>query len=112
MVIDELNYNIIIEALQDYKKWFEGKDDIQKIQEINCGLLDLNRNIMHLNSFPITYLSKEDIIYIFPNNLEVKTIVDNLDDTDMKHLASKLGDDYCEQLFWESLKIIFESNYI
>jgi hypothetical protein len=31
-----------------------------------------------------------------------------LDDDDMRHLASKLADDYCEQLFWSSLQIIAE----
>ena len=45
-------------------------------------------------------------------NPEIKEIVHNLDDADMKHLASKLADDYCEQLFWESVKIIFESNFM
>lgn len=112
MVLSELNYNIIIEALQDYKKWFEGKEDIQKIQDINRALADLSRNSIYIDSFPVTYISKDDIIHAFPNNSEVKTIAQSMDDADMKHLASKLGNDYCEQLFWESLKIIFESNYL
>ena len=112
MVISQSNYNIIVEALQDYKKWFEDKDDMQKIQDINGALGSLSRNSIYLDHFPVTYISKDDIIHAFPNNSEVKTIVDNLDDADMKHLASKLGGDYCEQLFWESLKIIFESNFM
>ncbi|GHT55439.1 hypothetical protein FACS189451_10580 [Bacteroidia bacterium] len=29
-----------------------------------------------------------------------------VDDSDMKTLASKLGDDYCDQLFWNSLAVI------
>jgi hypothetical protein len=112
MVISQSNYNIIVEALQDYKKWFEDKDDTQKIQDINGALGSLSRNIIYLDHFPVTYISKDDIIHTFSNNSEVKTIVDRLDDADMKHLASKLADDYCEQLFWESLKIIFESNFM
>jgi len=30
-------------------------------------------------------------------------------DEDMENLASELADDYCEQLFWGSLKTISES---
>jgi len=32
-----------------------------------------------------------------------------VDDSVMKKLASKLGDDYCEQLFWNSLPIFADS---
>lgn len=34
--------------------------------------------------------------------------VSNVDDDTMQRLADKLGDDYCEQLFWSSLKILAE----
>jgi len=112
MILSELNYNIIIDALQEYKKCFESKYNIKEIQDINGALEALSRNVIYLDHFPVTYISKDDIIHAFSNNSEVKTIVDNLDDADMKHLASKLGGDYCEQLFWESLKIIFESNFM
>ena len=33
----------------------------------------------------------------------------NVDDSAMKTLASKLGSDYCEQLFWSSLPIFADS---
>ncbi|MCD4678592.1 MAG: hypothetical protein K8S18_21775 [Desulfobacula sp.] len=112
MVLSELNQNLIIDALQDYKKCFESKYNIQEIRDINCALEALSKNIIEPDSFPVTYISKDDIIQAFPNNSEVKTIVNNLDDADMKHLASKLADDYCEQLFWESLQTIFKSNYL
>jgi hypothetical protein len=32
-----------------------------------------------------------------------------VDDSLMKKLASKLGDDYCEQLFWNSLTILADA---
>ena len=112
MAADELNYKIIIDALQDYKRGFESKYNIQEIQDINSALEALSRNSIYLNHFPVTYISKDDIIHAFPNDSEVKTIVNKLDDADMEDLASKLGDDYCEQLFWESLKIIFESHFM
>lgn len=34
--------------------------------------------------------------------------VSNVDNDTMQRLADKLGDDYCEQLFWSSLKILAE----
>lgn len=34
--------------------------------------------------------------------------VSSIDDDTMQRLADKLGDDYCEQLFWSSLKILAE----
>jgi hypothetical protein len=112
MSIGKLNYNIMIDALQDYKKLFKSKYNIQEIQDINCALTFLSQENINLDCAPVTYICKDDIIHAFPNNSEVKTIVKRLDDADMKHLASKMVDDYCEQLFWESLKIIFELNFM
>jgi len=112
MVLSDKNHEPIIQALMDYRKWFEDKDDKEKLQNIDCAIASLNRENINFDCFPITYISKDDIIHAFPNNSEVKTIVNKLDDADMKHLASKLADDYCEQLFWESLRIIFEANYL
>lgn len=34
--------------------------------------------------------------------------VSNVDDDTMQRLADKLGNDYCEQLFWSSLEILAE----
>lgn len=52
-------------------------------------------------SFIITQVSREDLESIGYDTSEVS------DDT-MERLASKLGDDYCEQLFWTSLDIMAE----
>ena len=52
-------------------------------------------------SFIITQVSREDLETIGYDTSEVS------DDT-MERLASKLGDDYCEQLFWTSLDIMAE----
>jgi hypothetical protein len=52
-------------------------------------------------SFCISRLSRED--------LEQKGFdTSDVDDKTMQRLADKLGDDYCSQLFWESLEIIAE----
>ena len=50
-------------------------------------------------SFEVSSVHREDLEYI---GYDVKQV----DDGTMQTLASKLGDDYCEQLFWGSLSII------
>ena len=65
--------------------------------------------------FPVTYVSIEDIIHAFRDSdmfEQVKKKVKTMDNSDMTYLAGKLADDYCEQLFWDSLKIIFEERFI
>ena len=53
------------------------------------------------DSFVISEVSREDLEEVGFDTSEVS-------DETMKKLAGKLGDDYCEQLFWTSLKIIAE----
>ncbi len=65
--------------------------------------------------FPITSVSKEDIIHAFKNTDiadQVKERVAKMDDDEMKQFASKMADDYCNQMFWDSLRIIFEENLL
>lgn len=52
--------------------------------------------------FHISSLSREDLE---ENGFDTSDV----DDETMQRLADKLGDDYCEQLFWVSLDIIAES---
>ena len=52
-------------------------------------------------SFVISEVSREDLEELGFDTSEVS-------DETMERLASKLGDDYCEQLFWTSLDIIAE----
>ena len=53
------------------------------------------------DSFVISEVSREDLEELGFDTSEVS-------DETMEKLAGKLGDDYCEQLFWTSLKIIAE----
>jgi len=62
--------------------------------------------------FPITSVCQDDIIHAFTDNPNAQEIARNLDDEDMKNLASNLADNYCEILFWESLKAIFELEFL
>jgi hypothetical protein len=55
-------------------------------------------------AFEITSVCREDLI-----NEEVgftKKKAKNVSDEQMSRIASKMADDYCNQLFWSSLKII------
>jgi hypothetical protein len=38
--------------------------------------------------------------------------IDALTDDDMEFLARKMADDYCDQLFWDSARIIFEDRFL
>lgn len=53
------------------------------------------------NSFVISRVSREDLEAIGFDTL-------NVSDSTMERLASRLGDDYCDQLFWISLDIMAE----
>ena len=52
--------------------------------------------------FQISAVSRDDLKHIGFDT-------DNVDDSTMERLASKLGNDYCEQLFWSSLEILAEA---
>jgi hypothetical protein len=105
---------IVIEALRDYKKWFEDCPDKQL--EIDLALESINQepvtNSTGRTFFSITALSKDDVIEAFDGDVKIKELIHDLSDDDMKYLASKLADDYCNQLFWDSLKIIFDEHYL
>ena len=58
--------------------------------------------------FPITSVCKDDLRHIFKNDQEALRRIDELDEGDMKYLAEKLASDYCEQLYWSSLRILFK----
>jgi len=73
------------------------------IKEIETEPLSITvEDIIRKETFPISCLSREDLE---EKGFDSKKISDRL----MERLAKKLGDDYCEQLFWTSLEIIAES---
>jgi len=61
--------------------------------------------------YVITRLSKFDLRNLYKDNKEALEIIESLTDTDMEYLAEKMADDYLEQLYWSSLKTIFEDLY-
>lgn len=65
--------------------------------------------------FKITSVCKADILGLETQDEEGNVIpkfkkndIMKLNSSDMKKIASKLADDYCNQLFWGSLEIITE----
>ena len=52
--------------------------------------------------FKITSVCRNDLIQA---GIPKKT-VKNITDAQMKRIAEKMADDYCEQLFWESAEYI------
>ena len=109
--------DIIIEALLDYRKWFEDDPDKQlEIDRANRAInlkqvTDSDQN-QRSKLFHITSVSRKDIIQVFDGDIEIKNIVKGMKNDEMERLASKLADDYCEQLFWSSLKTIFETVHL
>jgi len=64
---------------------------------------------------PVTYITKDDIRASFENvdglTPEIKKLIDNMTDDDMRYLAGKMADDYVGQMYWESMRIIVEDHF-
>lgn len=80
------------QLLDDLRGYFESKPSLTETEQ---SLLD------RLNSgyFPITSIHRDDLA---GNGFDTG----HVSDEDMKYLARKMADDYCEQLFWPSMEII------
>ncbi len=103
--------NIIMDEEEVFKT--EGDEDYQEdslsykeeFQDIFNRWYDyyfeMLTNKMDTTYFPVTHTCREDLEGIGFDTSKV-------DDDTMTRLASKLGDDYCEQLYWSSLPIIAE----
>lgn len=74
---------------------------------------------------PDEVIEKGDLKDIAENHLDVKFKFEGndkrdkvikrlktMDEGDMSYLAEKLADDYCEQLYWDSLRVIFEDRFL
>ena len=100
---------IILEALDDYRRWFTddpSNEDKEKIRQINAAIVYIKNSkpgILDDEFFEITAVSRSDIKEEM--NLTDEQ-VEKIDDEMMRRIARKLAEDYCEQLFWGSLRII------
>ena len=77
-------------------------------------IVKILKNNMALDDgyFVITRLSKDDLRAVFKDNAKALEIIEKLDDCKMRMLAEKMADDYLEQLYWQSLKTIFEDKFL
>lgn len=84
--------NMIRELIQSLKDYFNAIPNPTEQEQILA---------MNLNSgyFPITSVHRNDL-----ENAGFD--INSITDVDMDLLASKMADDYCEQLFWDSMEII------
>lgn len=80
--------------IEDLHQYFEQKENRNGFE--NCILSELTGE---LSNFQIIALSRDDLKAIGFDAEETP-------DVDMITLASKMNDDYCTQLYWESLKSI------
>jgi len=77
-------------------------------------IVKILKNNMALDDgyFVITRLSKDDLRAVFKDNAKALEIIEKLDDCEMRMLAEKMAADYLNQLYWISLKTIFEDNFL
>lgn len=78
--------------LDDIKAYFDAKEKLTEQEQ-------LLRQRLSGGYFPITSVHRDDL-------QGVGFDVEKISDDDMKELARKMADDYCEQLFWSSMEII------
>lgn len=84
--------------IEDLHQYFEQKDVQKRTGE---EVYFLNQLKEQLPYFKVTSVHRDDLKH---RGFDVTDVAD----ADMKELASRLQDDYCNQLFWESLEIIAE----
>ncbi len=71
----------------------------------------MNESIELDKSFEITSVCMADLFDIASEDESAiisKSNIMRLDESDMRRIASKMADDYCDQLYWNSLRIIVE----
>lgn len=65
--------------------------------------------------FEITSICRDDIICAFQGSKDINKVkrrVKKMTDSEMESLASRMSSDYLEQLYWISLKVIFEERFV
>lgn len=70
---------------------------------------------MGQKKYCVASICKDDVLDCFAGKEcyeEVKAKLEKMNDHKMKVLADKLHDDCCNQLFWASLRIIFEDEFL
>ena len=82
--------------LEELHSYFSKKEMLNEQEKL--FLVQLTGELPYFN---VTSVSRDDLEHI-------EFDISNVSDEDMQKLASKLSNDYCDQLFWTSLAIIAE----
>lgn len=83
--------------INDLKHYFESlKNERELTSEESVFLMELS---IFDDCFPISAVTRSDLDAAGFKGSEVT-------DDEMERLADKMGDDFCEQLYWSSLEII------
>jgi len=123
--LDELLMKRLLQyQYKDINFEYDGLTDEEKAimteEQFNQLLIEHDLREGEQTFFPITSLSKSDIRgrmeeKFGANSEEYKKtckVLDQMGKLEMKHLARKMADDYCNQLYWSSLEILFEQYYL
>lgn len=83
--------------MNDLQEYLEAKTERTKEEQ---DLLDRLKS----GYFPITAIHRDDLA---SKGFDTR----NISDATMEHLARKMADDYCEQLFWDSMVVIASDRF-
>lgn len=83
--------------INDLVKYFESKEN--PTDEEKEFLYQFK---LYNDAFPITSVTRDDLA-------ERGFDAEKITDSQMNRLAEKMGDDYCENLFWDSMEILAET---
>lgn len=93
------------------------ENDTLRLQDEN----ERKFQVIDKGRFPITSLSKEDIIQLYEDEefgddetfmKRIELYTDNLTDDEMKSLASEMSDKYCDCCYWTNLKYLLETHFV
>jgi len=90
---------------------YESGDDTEEIFDVDLVDIAYGHISFITEAIPVRTFSQEtfSISRLSREDLEARGFdASDVDDKTMQRLAEKLGDDYCEQLFWSSLEILAE----
>jgi len=109
MLVDECEFSKSVSVFinqKDKQIWYDipfGYDPFWNSKNTK----ERNQKIDRMKEYPITTVCKEDLLNVGFSEYEL----DFLNEGDMEEIARKLENDYLEQTFWQSLKIIANHVY-
>jgi hypothetical protein len=116
-MIDSRNFikeheGIILEALNDYKKWFNdfpNKSDNKKIDEIDRTIGDLQEALnIEAEFIPVCHISKDDLKQVLRKDKKGFAKIDKLTEDDLVWIADKMNDSLC---YSDSYSMALESAF-